>query len=65
MYKLFGILLLSLIFTFALIIPFINLLYKLKFRAPGKKSGDAAGKKIIFEKLNGGAKKLNNKQKRW
>lgn len=53
MYKLIGILLLSTIFTFALIIPFIDLLYYLKFRAPRVKSVDEFGRKTPFNKLLG------------
>lgn len=53
MYKLFGILLLSMTFTAVLIVPFIDLLYKLKFRSPQYKSEDIAGKKTLFNKLHG------------
>lgn len=53
MYKLFGILILSSLFTGALIIPFINLLYKLKFRNPKYKSEDFIGRKTLFNKLHG------------
>lgn len=53
MYKLFGILILSSLFTGALIIPFINLLYKLKFRNPTYKSEDFLGRKTPFAKLHG------------
>lgn len=51
--KFFGILLLSCFFTFAAMIPFINLLYQLKFKTPKVKSEDIFGKKTIFNKLHG------------
>lgn len=53
MYKLFGILLLSSFFTGILIVPFIDLLYKLKFRNPKYKSRDFLGRETIFAKLHG------------
>jgi len=51
--KFLAILLLSTIFTGALSIPFINLLYKLKFRAPKTTSKDFLGKETPFAKLHG------------
>lgn len=53
MYKLFGILLLSMIFTFGTIVPFINLLYKLRFRTPVYRSRDILGRKSRFHELHG------------
>jgi phospho-N-acetylmuramoyl-pentapeptide-transferase len=53
MYKLFGILILSAIFTGILMVPFINLLYRLKFRTPHVSSVDQLGRKTIFNKLQG------------
>ena len=41
------------IFTIALIIPFIDLLYQLKFRVPRVKSVDEFGRKTIWNKLHG------------
>ncbi|MBM4401727.1 MAG: phospho-N-acetylmuramoyl-pentapeptide-transferase [Candidatus Cloacimonetes bacterium] len=53
MYKLFGILILSALFTGILTVPFINLLYKLKFQNPKYKSKDILGRKTLFAKLHG------------
>lgn len=53
MYKLQGILLLSMAFTALLIVPFIDFLYKLRFRSPQYKSEDLTGKKTLFNKLHG------------
>ncbi|MBU0708422.1 phospho-N-acetylmuramoyl-pentapeptide-transferase [Patescibacteria group bacterium] len=51
--KLFGILLASMGFSGILIIPFINLLYKLKFRQPQNLSIDFKGQKTLYNKLHG------------
>ncbi len=52
MFKFFGILLLSLVFTGSLSVPFINLLYKLKFQTEEKRK-DIFGKDTpIFKKLH-------------
>lgn len=53
MYRFFGILILSSLFTGILIVPFINLLYKLKFQRPKHKSEDFLGRKTLFNKLHG------------
>lgn len=53
MYKLFGILLLSALFTGALIVPFIDLLYYLKFRVPKVKSVDEFGRETPFNEILG------------
>jgi phospho-N-acetylmuramoyl-pentapeptide-transferase len=53
MIKFVGVVLLSLSFTAVLTIPFINLLYKLKFRSPKAKSKDMFGRKTVFNKLHG------------
>lgn len=53
MYKFFGILLLSASFTAVLMVPFINLLYFLKFRTPKVESVDALGRKTPFNQLMG------------
>lgn len=46
-------LLISFSLTFSLAIPFINLLYKLKFRTTVVRSEDMFGKKTIFNQLHG------------
>ncbi|NTV31292.1 phospho-N-acetylmuramoyl-pentapeptide-transferase [candidate division WWE3 bacterium] len=51
--KFFGILLLSSSFTALLMVPFINLLYFLKFRTPQVESVDSLGRKTPFNKLMG------------
>lgn len=51
--KFLVILLFSCVFTGLLSVPFINLLYRLKFRAPKTKSVDFFGHKTIFNKLHG------------
>lgn len=53
MVKFIGVLLLSFFFTAGLSIPFINLLYHLKFRSPRYKSKDFAGDKPIYNQLHG------------
>ncbi|PIU68166.1 phospho-N-acetylmuramoyl-pentapeptide-transferase [candidate division WWE3 bacterium CG06_land_8_20_14_3_00_42_16] len=54
MIKIFGILLLSFLFTGLLSIPFINLLYKLKFQRQEEHSKDILGKDTpIFARLHG------------
>lgn len=53
MYKLLGILLLSALFTGALIVPFIDLLYFLKFRVPEVRSVDEFGRKTPFNEILG------------
>lgn len=54
MVKLFGILMLSFIFTGILAIPFLNLLYKLKFQRQDEREKDIFGKdKPIFWRLHG------------
>lgn len=57
MFKLFGILILSSIFTGILIVPFINLLYKLKFQIPKMASVDQLGRKSLYNKIQGDRKK--------
>lgn len=52
--KFLAILLSSLVFTGALSIPFINLLYRLKFRNPKVESKDFLGRHTLFAKLRGG-----------
>lgn len=49
MYKLFGILFLSLAFTSALIVPFINLLYTLRFRQKHVHSISAKGQRALHQ----------------
>ncbi len=51
--KYLGVLLLSFLFTGGLAIPFINLLYQLKFRAPKVKSKDFFGRRTVFNRLHG------------
>ncbi|MFH1895878.1 MAG: phospho-N-acetylmuramoyl-pentapeptide-transferase [bacterium] len=53
MVKLLLVVLGSLSFTAFLTVPFINLLYKLKFKNPKAISEDMYGKKTIFNKLHG------------
>lgn len=53
MIKFLIVVLASLAFTFVLALPFINLLYTLKFRNPKAKSEDMFGKKTIFNQLHG------------
>jgi phospho-N-acetylmuramoyl-pentapeptide-transferase len=49
MYKLFGILLLSLLFTSILIVPFINLLYNLRFRQKHVRTVNAKGQRAMHQ----------------
>lgn len=51
--KFLGILLLSLLFTAGLSIPFINFLYLLKFKNPKTESKDFLGRKSLFNDLHG------------
>lgn len=53
MYKLLGVLLVASIFTGLLTVPFINLLYWLRFRTPVYKSQDFMGRKSKFNELHG------------
>lgn len=53
MAKLIIVVLASFSFTAILTVPFINLLYRLKFRNPSVKSEDMFGKKTIFNALHG------------
>jgi len=53
MIKLLVVVLASLTFTAVLTVPFINLLYKLRFRNPKVKSEDMFGKETIFNELHG------------
>ena len=50
---LFGLLIFSFIITSSLLVPFINLLYKLNFKRLKQKTKDAFGKRTpIFDKLH-------------
>lgn len=51
--KLFGILLASMVFSGLLAVPFINLLYKLKFQEKKYESVDFRGRKTLYNKLRG------------
>ena len=52
LYKLLAVLLTSALFTGALIVPFINLLYWLRFRTPVYPSRDFLGRKTKFNELH-------------
>lgn len=53
MFKLFGILILSFLFTGIAAVPFINLLYNIKFRQRKSRSKDFLGRDTLFHQVHG------------